>query len=188
MKKTMLRIVSVTLCLVMALFSMMACDMFDGKEKEKKIEKSEIPANALYEFSAIQNMVIENSEELADKTETFVKMYTETHVLQHWDQNLNKFEKLDSLLCKDGTITFTNYYGKGSASFINGSRIYPDYDENLHTLGTYSGTDVTIDKSAEENEFYTDAYLTGDTFIICVEEVDSEGVVIKYEIVFKPVQ
>ena len=172
------------LCLVVALTSMVACDLLGGKAKVKKVE---IPAEALYEFAGIQNMVIENSEELADETDTFTRMYTENHYVHYWDENLNMFEKIDTLLCKDSTITFIHYYGLGTASFSNGGRIYSDYEETIHTLGTYSGTDVTIDKSVEENKEFTDAYLTEDGFIICVEEVDSEGIVIKYELVFKAV-
>ena len=187
--KKMIRILAMALCLIVALSSMVACDMLGGLlGGAAKIEKSEIPDNTVYQFSGIQNVTIENNEDLEGKEDTFLQMFADAHVLYYRDENLNVFEKRDSLLCKDGTITFTDYGGEGSASFINGIRIYAEYETFTHTLGTYEGATVTIDKSLEENTYYIDAYLTGDTFVVCAEEVDPDGTVIKYQAVFKAVQ
>lgn len=179
MKKTVIRVVSLALCLITALLSLMACG--------KMVAKQEIPNNVVYEFAGVQNLTVKNSEELKDETDTLTRSYIEQHYVHYWDENKNMTEKIDSLLCKDGKITFTHYYGKGNASFINGGRIYGGCETKQHTLGTYSGKDVTLDTAAEANEYYTDAYLTEEGFIICVEEEDSEGVIIKYELIFKKI-
>ena len=178
MKKTVIRIASSLLCLILALSMLVSCDLFG-----KKIDKSEIPQKAIYEFSGVQNLEVENSEFLESRKDSLVRSYTSDHYVHYYD-NMTMFEKIDTVLCQDGEITFTHYYGKGSPSFTSSGNIYSEYGTNVHTLGTYSGEDVTIDAAVEENEYFKDAYLTGDTFIICVEETDSEGVVITYELVF----
>lgn len=185
MKKTVIRVIATALCLIVVLSSLVACDMVDSVLKTFK--KEEIPATATYEFSTVQNVSVKNSEELANEIDTLTSMYKRGHYVLWWDSHFNMDAKIDTVSCKDGTITFTHYYGIGAASFMNGGSVYSEYGTNVYTLGTYSGKNVTIDENVQENEYYTDAYLTEDGFIICVEETDSEGVVIQYELVFESV-
>lgn len=180
MKKTVLRVLLSTICLILALSTMTACDLFGGE----KVKKEEIPASAVYEFSTIENLVVEGNEELAASTDVLTLMLEEEHVLYYWNDARIAQAARDEIKCDNGTIYYFGCVPKSDASFLNGSSVYSKYEKVSHTLGTYSGKDVTINESEELNQAYTDAYLTADGFIIHVESTDEEAT-IKYDMVFK---
>ena len=130
--KSIIRTISVLMCLVIALLTLTSC-IFD------RVKKEEVPAKATYEFTEVANLVVENDEQMAKETETLAKMYTRDHIVYYSDAQFNIYKAAETVVCNDGKITLKRYYGEGSSSFMNGLSIYPKHIEEKHDFGTYSG-------------------------------------------------
>ena len=179
MKRSVLRVISFLICSVLCFVSFVSCD-----SSTPEIKKDEIPALAAYEFIGVKNVEVTGSEEMASQTELLTNMFARPYYVVYRDQSHNTKQKLDTVLCQDGVITLTQFYGVGNASYINGVSVYSEYDSMPMELGTYTGADVILSGSLDKTIYpFVDAYLVGEEFIIHVEE-NEEGIVYKYDLAF----
>lgn len=181
MKRSALRVISFIVCFVMCLVCFAACD---AAGNNGKVKKDEIPASAAYEFTTVRNLKITGDDELAAMADSLAAMLKSQHFVAYKDQMLNVYYAVDTITCKDGKITLTEYSGTGSTSFLNGASVYEGYADTDVEIGTYSGADVTLANTLDVALYpYTEAYLTGAEFIIHVKETE-ENIVYEYDLVF----
>ena len=182
MKRSALRAISFIICAVMCLVCFAACDI--AGQGGGKIKKDEIPAAATYEFTDVKNLEITGDEELQSMANTLLSLLKSQHFVAYKDQMLNVYYAIDTITCKDGKITLTEYSGTGSTSFLNGASVYEGYADTDVEIGTYSGADVTINGSLDSILYpYVEAYVSGTEFIIHVKETE-ENVVYEYDLIF----